>query len=149
MCETASLVADGTPCSIGLCVGGACIAVDGGLPPDGPPFGDGGACVVNCDDSNPCTIDMCYVSTCTHTNVAAGTACTDDNNSCTTDVCDANGNCTHPALPDNTACAVAADSGLCLGGQCCVGCISAGQCRPGTSVSACGKGGAADQRWGN
>ncbi len=103
------------------------------------------------DDGNPCTIDALVFGVCTHTPVAAGTAC-DDNNACTTnDACNANGVCvgtaivctasdqchlagvctagvcSNPIAPNGTPCE---DGNLCSGNDTC----QAGICQPGIPI---------------
>ena len=87
-----------------------------GLAPsaDGSPCDDGSACTdkdvckadqcvgnaLDCDDSNPCTVDGCDAGGCTYK--AANCA---DGNDCTADKCDTKtGQCAFPASPDGSGC---------------------------------------------
>jgi hypothetical protein len=87
----------------------------------------------DCSDGNECTTDTCDVATgkCSWANNTI--ACTDDGESCTTDVCAA-GECTHPAIADDTACAnEATDTANCTKNVC-----SAGKCEhPWDNTSTC------------
>jgi len=71
--EGTGLCDDGNVCNgHETCVSGACVP---GTP-------------LNCDDSNPCTVDTCDpVAGCVHTNVANGTTCNDGNGCTRSDVC--------------------------------------------------------------
>lgn len=135
----ASLCTDGNPCTTDLCDGetGAC-----DFPPDDDaPCDDGSACTGGdacitgvctpgpmdaCDDSNPCTSDLCQEGACSNT-VLDGAACDDadactegdvciqdtcnsgapvdcdDGNECTDTVCDAVNGCTATVL-EGTPC---------------------------------------------
>ena len=135
---------DTNPCTDDACVPTAgCISTTNTAPcEDGDPCTPGdecknGACIgakpVNCDDSNPCTKDLCdatkvtdLANGCTHTDLVDvcddGDPCTvgdicqagkcgpgdgktcDDNEPCTTDGCDESGKCLHAALPAGTTC---------------------------------------------
>ncbi len=66
----------GTCATGGSCQGGVCI----------------GAKLNGCDDSNPCTQDVCLPSGCTHT-AALASPCNDGNDCTTGEKCDANGQC--------------------------------------------------------
>ncbi len=83
------------------CVGGVCVP---NYEPAGTP------CF---DDLNECTVDECDgFGNCTHDPVADDTPCDSDKNACTRDVCIA-GACTHPNLPDGTACGTTTPKGPC------------------------------------
>ncbi len=117
---------DGLVCTTGdQCVAGKCVA--------GPPL--------DCDDSNPCTKDLCGPDGCTHD--ALSGAC-DDGNSCTLNDSCANGQCvpgqmldcndgnpcTTDSCTDQGVCLHAATAGACDdGNSCTVGdsCVN-GQC---------------------
>ncbi len=123
---------DHNPCTTGdICDGaGQCV----------PTVSVPGCCstAIDCDDGNPCTIDICNAQTgvCSHTPSATGSACDDgnpctvgdacgatgcsgspivcdDGNCCTEDVC-VSGTCTHNPVPDGTQC----PCGGCTGGTC-------------------------------
>jgi hypothetical protein len=55
-----------------------------------------------CDDATFGFPGSCCALNCTA--LPAGGSCFDDGNLCTDDICGAGGACTHPALPDGTAC---------------------------------------------
>jgi hypothetical protein len=59
----------------------------------------------------------------------------EDGNACTSDACGEAG-CTHETLPDGSACALAAGSGLCVAGSCrAVECLGDGDCSDGNACS--------------
>src|SRR5262245_2649749 len=106
------------------------------------------SCPVNCDDDNPCTMDICDQSTkfkCKHRPVTHGLSCSDgnacngaevckgvncksgrplacdDHNPCTANSCDPVLGCVFAPVPDGTSCpAVGACShaGICIAGEC-------------------------------
>ncbi len=100
-CGGAALVCDDkNPCSLDSCVAEkGCVA----QALQGQTCNDDNACTVtdicidgvctgavkNCDDNNPCTLDLCapQKGQCDHVPYGDGTACTSDNVACTIDVC--------------------------------------------------------------
>ena len=125
---------DGSACTSGdICVSGSCAA----------------GALVNCDDQNPCTDDVCFpASGCVHTaNSAAcgpGNLCElaqcvagacvttgivgcDDGNPCTSDGCVAAVGCVFSPIADGQVCA-SADA--CFGASTC----AAGKCAPGAKT---------------
>ncbi len=73
--------------------------------------------VAECDDGNPCTVDTVSDGSCSNT-------------------------CVHTPEATAIACTVAAGKGVCLGANCCTGCIHSGLCEPGKSANTlCGSGG--------
>lgn len=121
---------DGNPCTTSVCnplaSSGACQHLvrngpcsDGDACTTGDTCADG-ACVgapTDCDDQNPCTIDLCGAKPgCVHFAGADGVACADDGVSCTLDRCSA-GECVHPVasgscLIEGTCVAAGAESVL-------------------------------------
>jgi len=135
--------------------------------PDGQPCDDGSACTnndhcvsgfctgeatIDCNDSNPCTIDHCDLTTgCSHENQPDGQPCRDgnecngeelcavgqcqdgvaldcdDQNPCTADSCDPVNGCVNSPVADNTSCA---DADLCDGAEVCL----TGACVEGTAL---------------
>ena len=117
-CDDGNPCTAGSICQNGTCGGGTAVSCDDGnpctadtcnpasgcvhTPLSNVPCGNGGTCQngtcvaadpcagVNCDDGNPCTTDACSGGTCTHTAVAAGTACTVDG---VAGSCDGDGAC--------------------------------------------------------
>lgn len=59
---------------------------------------------------------------------------------CRVPIC-SGGACGTLPVTDGTACVSGSIAGTCYGGGCCTGCWSGTTCQPGTSTSACGKGG--------
>ncbi len=112
------------------------------------------ACVpADCNDSNPCTTDVCGGSGCTHTPVATGTSCADstvcngaescdasgtcvsgtplvvdDSNLCTADSCDPVSGVAHTPVATGTSCA---DATVCNGAETC---DASGTCAAGTPL---------------
>lgn len=97
-CETASgdcihTITDGVACDAACVVGGVCTAA--------------GVCsgtTLDCDDSNPCTLDTCDVSggSCLNT-PEVGKDCVADTDACTTDRCNSAGSCAaQTIIPDCT-----------------------------------------------
>jgi len=100
-CSGAAVVCDDkNPCSLDSCVAEkGCVA----QPLQGPTCNDDNLCTTgdvcidgvctgtpkNCDDNNPCTLDLCSPAkgVCDHAPYGDGTACTSDNVACTIDVC--------------------------------------------------------------
>jgi hypothetical protein len=137
-----AVVANGTSCSDGnlcngteTCTGGVC---------------GGSTNPLNCNDSNPCTIDSCDpVLGCIHQAAPAGTTCSDGNPcngmetcqgatcvvgtplscddgiACTTDTCDPVTGCQHTPIPNGGSCS---DGNPCNGLETCQG----GTCLPGS-----------------
>jgi hypothetical protein len=131
-----SAVAEDTPCSFGglpgLCRSGECQ--------------DAQLCEgVSCEDENECTEDLCNPANgeCVFTPVSDNTTCDfgglpglcvsglcedaalcedvvcHDDNECTEDLCiPATGDCSHPALPDETPCDFGGFPGVCSSGVC-------------------------------
>lgn len=138
-CTPATCVAG--PCQTATCVGATCNVVD--LCTAGEICCAGSCAPAGCADPNPCTMDACGASGCTHVPQPGlacedGSACTvgdtcnasgtcasgpgcNDNNPCTDDVC-SGGACSYP---NNTA--ACDDMDGCTGGDACSG----GSCRPG------------------
>jgi hypothetical protein len=105
----------------------------------------------DCNDSNPCTADVCSQGACQNGPVADGAPCPDgnacngsetcqagacqpgtpvdcdDNNPCTLEVCDPLTGCQHLPVLDGTPCA---DATLCNGAETC----QAGLCQPGAPL---------------
>ncbi len=137
---------DGDPCTADLCdvgIQGLCLhdpVPEGGTCLGGDPCRAGGTCtggqciggiVQDCDDLNPCTVDLCVAATtsagptCQHLPVAATTAC-DDGNACTSgDSCNAVGLCQGGTntcqCQQDSDCASLDDGNLCNGTMACVG----------------------------
>lgn len=90
--------------------------------------GTGGASCVECTGGDICADGVC--------GVCAEDADCDDGNECTEDTC-TDSSCVHE--PRDGATCTATLPGVCVGDQCCTGCIDAtGACQAGTSVSSCG-----------
>lgn len=107
---------DGIPCTKEVCgPNGFCERKAQDLP-----FGD-----KRCDDSNPCTDDLCQNGACAH---QTATAPPSDGNECTDDAC-VDGVAKHTPLPDDTKCGLG-DMLVCTGGKC--NCQTAAEC--GTST---------------
>ncbi len=64
-------------------------------------------------------------------------------NPCMTPLCTVSGSCSSSVVADGTGCTVAASTGKCNGGLCCVGCLEGGQCWASNDTTHCGKGGIA------
>lgn len=66
----------------------------------------GGVCYAQGDENPANDCQLCEWSTdpTGWTNLKRGSVCGDDGNSCSGDTCDGQGTCTHPVLPDLTAC---------------------------------------------
>jgi hypothetical protein len=90
---------DGTSCSdmsactdADACLNGSCIGMDTCVAEkkicQGNSCVDNG-CAINadCDDNNPCTIEICSTGACDYMAVDQGTACDDQNNCSTNDMC--------------------------------------------------------------
>ena len=160
---TAKKCSDGNPCTIDQCdnlkgctytavVGASCD--DGNLCTTGDKCDGNGSCqagaVVSCDDLNPCTADVCDLTSglCKNTSISSacddGNACTnkdfcaagaclgtaiscDDNNACTSDSCDKTKGCVHTNLTSSCS-----DNNPCTAGDKCDG---AGNCLAGAVVS--------------
>ena len=118
----AACAEDGNPCTADVCVGGACGHTPQGVPcTDGSlcTYGDfcsGGACtakIVNCDDSNACTLDSCAPAVgCLHPPTAGG-SCNDGNDCTQKDTCTA-GVCAGTVTPVGSYCT----NGSCNSGVC-------------------------------
>ncbi len=122
--------ADGTKCEdndnctvTGACAGGKCIPSQ----------------ILDCDDANPCTADLCVPNGCSHTPIAGGgaaIACNDANPCTTNDLCNAgvckgsSGACECEA---NADCQAKEDGNLCNGTLICV--ANACQVDPATTVT--------------
>jgi hypothetical protein len=115
VCTTYTAKSNGTPCTGGKCLDGACCT----------------GCRDQSDHCRPGT----YAGACG----AAGSACVNCLSECRTGSTCASGVCVDPNKPDGTSCANG--GGKCLAGVCCTGCVSSGLCYPGTSVSNCGENG--------
>ncbi len=77
----ASVCDDGDPCStISTCTGGQCVAT----------------AAKDCDDTNPCTDDLCEDGTCVSVPTAATPSACDDNNACTSGDACKDGSCKGP-----------------------------------------------------
>ena len=65
----------------------------------------GASCVGGCDDANPCTMDACFGTACTHA-ALTGTTCDDSNPATASDACDATGACIGQPVscPADTTC---------------------------------------------
>lgn len=136
-CQHAA-VPDLTACDFagnpGLCTSGSCV---------------GSCTVLDCDDSDPCTVDACDpgTGTCNNTPAAPGTPCDfgglpglcvagscvdamlctgvdcDDGNPCTADSCDpSDGLCDHVPASSGTACDFSGLPGTCLADTCVSSC---------------------------
>jgi len=162
---------DGNPCTVDTC--DPIAGCQHGVAPDGTPCPDGNLCngaetcqsgvctagpVLNCNDSNYCTTDLCNPTTgCYHTPVTDGASCSDgnlcngvevchagvcqpgtpiscaDNNPCTTETCDPKAGCLRTPVANGTPCV---DSNLCNGEETC----QSGVCTPGTPPTCSGSG---------
>jgi uncharacterized repeat protein (TIGR01451 family) len=127
ICTTNADCNDGNPCTTDTCnpTTGLCQSTQA---PDGTQCDDLNACTVGnvchagacgtpvvCNDSNPCTTDVCNPATgaCTSTPLAC-----DDGNPCTTDTCSAaTGGCVFTPAPAGTTCN---DGNACTTGDTCV-----------------------------
>lgn len=87
-----------------------------------------------CDDKDPCTIDLC-IGACSHPPALLGTKCDADKNTCTLESCDGAGKCTWQGgeAPTGTSCD---DGQWCtIQDQCLVGGICAGNARTAYSAA--------------
>lgn len=119
------------------CSGGAC---SDPAKPDGTSCAGGsgkcysGGCCTGCIENS-----LCYAGTsAAHCGIAAASCkvCPTPSLECQTATC-TKGVCGVGNANDGASCT----AGKCLNGSCCKGCISGSNCLPGTSSSACGKGG--------
>jgi hypothetical protein len=115
-------------------------------------FPEGEVCLLagDCDDGNPCTIDVCDAGACESTPISGCTPCTvpgdcDDGNPCTTDAC-TSGTCSNPAGNDGGSCdddQSCTSNDECIGGSCVgtedcpfgLACDLAGECSPAPATS--------------
>jgi len=107
-CSTPLDCDDGLGATSETCVSGICVFSENpayceqipGIPSANP-----------CNDTDPCTMDLCLGFACTHTPIAgcckSATDC-DDGNPCTTDSCTAN-TCKHKAAPPEQCCGSVVD----------------------------------------
>jgi hypothetical protein len=108
--NTATCTDDGDECTADNCNGGTCT------------HPATGACecksVEDCDDSNPCTDEVCTDNQCVYTNNTG--PCPDDGNDCRDDIC-VSGTCQHPNKAANADCTDDGDdctSDVCNGAVC-------------------------------
>ena len=162
---------DGNPCTVDTC--DPIAGCQHGVAPDGTPCPDGNLCngaetcqsgvctagpVLNCNDNNYCTTDLCNPTTgCYHTPVTDGASCSDGNlcdgvevcragvcqpgtpiscagnNPCTTATCDPKAGCLRTAVANGTPCV---DTNVCNGLETC----QSGVCTAGTPLVCSGTG---------
>ncbi|MSQ82984.1 MAG: hypothetical protein EXR77_08730 [Myxococcales bacterium] len=137
-CSGVAMVCDdGNSCTLDTCIAEkGCVA----QPLQGQPCTDTNLCTSadlcidgnctgtpkNCDDNNPCTLDLCTATkgTCDHPAFGDGTACTSDDVACTLDIC-VGIQCTHSKVSADW-CLI---TGTCLSGGAihavdpCLGCL--------------------------
>ena len=111
-CTTFGSKQNGTPCT-----GGRCLE---------------GACCTGCRAGDSCRPGT-YSSACG----AAGATCADCTSECRTGATCTGGSCVDPLKPDGASCT----GGKCSGGSCCQGCIATDGCHSGQSSNNCGSGG--------
>ena len=120
-CDDGNVCTVGDKCSLGKCQGGAPVSCNDGNPCTADSCDKQSGCTYDplageCDDLNQCTTgDQCINGVC----MGQGAYDCDDDNPCTLDICLPQGGCSHENLPgpcsDNDPCTV---NDQCLEGKC-------------------------------